>query len=123
MFRFAQHDRLGDLPGILPLGPLLQFNNIAFRISRIHNAKAANPIYFCCCNASHCAAAGRNYCLQRLIHGFDRKRDMSETALVRCWEIALYEFVVAENLKCRTVIAIARQTQVNAGKVHISKRG
>jgi hypothetical protein len=108
MFRFAQHDRLGDLPGILPLGPLLQFNNIAFRISRIHNPKTTNPIYFCCCDVSHCAAASPNYRLQRLIHVFDRKRDMRETALVRCWEIALYQLLVTENLKCRTIIAIAR---------------
>ena len=71
------------------LTPLLQFNNIAFRISRVHSAKSTDPIHFCCCNVSHCAAAGGHDRLQRLIHVLDPKCNMTEPALVWLRQSAL----------------------------------
>src|SRR4029077_10562870 len=85
------------------LTPLLQFNNIAFRISRVHNAQSTGPIHFCCCHVSHCAdavvcgccnvsdcaAAGGRDRLHRLIHVLDPKCNMTDPALVWCRQSAL----------------------------------
>ena len=43
--------------------------------------------------------------------------------LVRSRQVAPYQLIVAKNLKCGTIIAIAGQTQMNACKVRIRKRG
>ncbi len=105
------------------LTPLLQFNNIAFRISRVHNAKSTDPIHFCCCNVSHRAAAGGRDRQQRVIHVLDPKCNMTEPALVWLRQSALDHLIVAENLKRRSVIVVAGQTQVKAGKMRVPKRG
>src|SRR6266403_5398805 len=97
---------------VTALTPLLQFNNIAFRISRVHNAKSTDPIHFCCSNVPHCASAGGRDRLQRLIHVLDPKCNMTEPALVWCRQSALDHLIVAENLKRRSVIDVAGQAQV-----------
>ena len=48
---------------------------------------------------------------------------MSESALIRSRQVAPYQLIVAKNLKCGTIFAIARQTQMNTCKVRIRKRG
>jgi len=48
---------------------------------------------------------------------------MRESALIRSRQVAPYQLIVAKNLKCGTIIAIARQTQMNTCKVRIRKRG
>jgi hypothetical protein len=76
-------------PGYCALTPFLQFNNIPFRVSRIHNAKSTDAIYFGRCDGSYCAAAARYERLQCLIHVLDPKRNVSEPARVRCRQFAL----------------------------------
>src|SRR6266566_6276800 len=102
------------------LTPLLQFDNIAFGISRIDNAKNADAIYFCCGNPSDGAAASRNHRLQRLVHIVNGKCNVSEPALVRDRHAEFNEFVIAENLERRAILAIAGQAQMNAGKMRVS---
>src|SRR6266516_4099638 len=104
------------------LTPLLQFDNIAFGISRIDNAKNADAIYFCCGNPSDGAAASRNHRLQRLVHIVNGKCNVSEPALVRDRHAEFNEFVIAENLERRAILAIAGQAQMNAGKMRLSAR-
>ena len=48
---------------------------------------------------------------------------MCESALIRSRQVAPYQLIVAKNLKCGTIIAIARQTQMNTCEVRIRKRG
>src|SRR5437867_10999921 len=91
------------------LTPLLKFNNIPFRIARINNAKRADTIYFCRRNVAHCAAAGDNHRLQRLIDVVDGKCDVRELALVRCRQAVLDQLSMAEILKWPTVITVAGQ--------------
>jgi hypothetical protein len=110
-------------PDTNALTPLLQFNDVAFGISRIDDAKETDTIYFCCGNLSDGTATGRNYGLQRLVHIVNRKCNVSEPALIRGWRTAINEFVIAENLERGAILAIARQTQVDAGKMRASKRG
>src|SRR5438105_15871100 len=101
------------------LTPLLQFNDVAFRISRIDNAKNADAIYFCCRNPSDGAAASRNHRLQRLVHIVNGKCNVREPALVRDWHAAFSEFVITENLQRRAIFTIAGQAQMNAGKMRV----
>src|SRR6266403_6178526 len=96
--------------GTTALSPLLEFNNVAFRIACVNNAKRADTIYLCRRNLSDCAAARCNHRLQRLIDVVDCKCDVREAALVRCWQAVLDQLIITENLKCRTVITIAGQT-------------
>src|SRR6266496_6651576 len=100
--------------------PLLQFNNVAFGISRIGDAKETDTIYFCCSNLSDRTATSRNHRLQRLVHIVNRKCNVSEPALVRGGHAEINEFVIAENLERRAILAVARQTQVHAGKMCVS---
>src|SRR4029077_17880848 len=90
--------------------PLLQFNNISFRISRVHDSKDTEPRYFCGNDVSHCAAASRNHCLQSLVYIVHRKCDVTEPAPVRGRQFGLDQLSIAENLKCQTIIAIAGQS-------------
>src|SRR5437773_10851150 len=98
----------------IPLGrtvltPLLEFNDVPFRIARINSAKRADTIYLCRRNVAHCAAARCYHRLQRLIDVVDCKCDVREPALVRCWQAALDQLIITENFKCRTVITVAGQ--------------
>jgi hypothetical protein len=108
--------------GCTRLTPPLEFNDIAFRISGIHNAKRTHTLHFGRFDISHCAAASRNHRLQGFIHVVDCKGNVTEPASVRFREFALDQLIVAENLKRRAIIAIAGQTQMNAGKMRVSKR-
>src|SRR5256886_6063286 len=69
--------------------PLLEFNNVPFRIARINNAKRTDTIYLCRRNVCNCAAARCNHRLQRLIDVVDCKCDVREPALVRCRQAVL----------------------------------
>ena len=91
-----QRKRMRFDPGYCALTPLLQLYNIPFRISRIHNAKRADALHLCCCDASHFAAAVRYERLQRVIYVLDRKRNVSQPASVRCRQVALDQLIVAE---------------------------
>src|SRR4029453_10473440 len=102
--------------------PLLQFYNISFRISRIHDSKNTDASYFCGNNVSDCAAASRNHCLERLVYIVHRKCDVTEPALVRRRQFGLDQSIIAENLKRRTIITIAGQSQMNAAKTRVLKR-
>src|SRR2546425_13350203 len=93
------------------LTPLLQFDNIAFGISRIDDAKETDTIYFCCSNLSDGTATSRNYRLQRLVHIINRKCNVSEPALVRGRHFAVDKLIIADNLERRAIIGIAGQTQ------------
>src|SRR5438094_7722079 len=105
------------------LTPPLQFNDVAFRISRIDDAKETDTIYFFCGNLSDSTATSRNHRLQRLVHIVNCECDVSEPALVRHRHPTFNEFVIAENLESRPIVPIARQTQVYARKLCIRKRG
>src|SRR5213593_4088502 len=98
-----------DSSGHAGLSPLLEFNNVAFWIARINNAKRTDTSYFCRRNVAHCAAACRNHRLQRLIDVVDCKCDVREPALVRCRQAVLDHLIITENFKCRTVITVAGQ--------------
>src|SRR6266478_638870 len=104
-------------PDTNTLTPLLQFNDVAFGISRIDHAKGTNAIDFCCSNLSDGGTASRNHRLQCLVHIVNGTCNVSEPALVREGHAAINEFVIAENLERRAVLAIARQTQVHARKM------
>src|SRR5207248_9565782 len=104
------------------LTPLLQFNDIPLRISRIHHAKRTDSLYFRRFDISYCATASGNYGVQCFIYIVDCECNVTEPAPVRRRQAALDQLIVAEDLKRRAIIAVAGQTQMNAGKMPVAKR-
>jgi hypothetical protein len=56
-----------------------------------------------------------------LVYIIHRERNMSESALICRGHLALDHFLVAENLKRRTIVATAWQTRMNATKMRVPK--
>jgi hypothetical protein len=102
--------------------PLLQLNNIAFRISRINHAKQTNAVHFCRGNFSHRAAACCNHCLQRLIDIVDRKCNVREATLISSRRFAFDQLIVAENLERRSIVPVSGQKQMNSAQMRVWDR-
>src|SRR5205807_8616257 len=109
--------------GHKPSTPLLQFNDIAFRISRVDDAEHTNTVYFCCRRLSHGVAAGDHNSLQSLIYIIDGKCNVSEPALVCGWEVRFDQLVIAENLERRTILIVARHSHMNTSKMCVPNPG
>src|SRR4030095_5577462 len=102
--------------------PLLELNNIAFRISRIDDVEQATTVYLHASNLSDRSTAGCDDCLQRFIDIVHRKCDVREAALISSRQFAFDQLIVAEDLQSRSIVSITGQAQMNAAKVRVWNR-